>query len=63
MLKEVIVQREIVRLLNKWSEGYETTLLKMFAEWCNKNLISNYEIVEIQENYGVKNMWELREKK
>jgi hypothetical protein len=37
-------QEEIVRLLNKWAEGYETELLEKLAEWTNNNFISIYKI-------------------
>ena len=59
MLLEEKIQRELVRLLNRWAEGYETALLEDFANWANENLISSYKIVEKPENYGKRNMWVL----
>lgn len=62
MIMEETLQREIVRLLNKWSQGYETALLEEFAKWTNVNLISPYKIVEKNENYGKSDMWILEKK-
>lgn len=62
MFKEEEIQRELVRLLNKWAEGYETELLEEFAEWTNKNLISSDKIVYKGDNYGKSDLWILEKK-
>lgn len=44
-LMEEKIQLEVVRLLNRWSEGYETALLEQLVKWMNTYLISEYKII------------------
>ena len=55
MMLEEKAQREIIRLLNKWSEGYETELLEQFADWTNENFLSLYKIVQHENNWYLLN--------
>ena len=63
MLMEEKLQREVVRLLNRWDEGFETELLELLVKWMEQELISPYKIVYRSDNYAVKPMWELEKRR
>jgi len=53
------LQLEVVRLLNRWAEGYETALMEQLVSWMNTYLTSSYKITHDKN----KIKWFLEKKK
>lgn len=52
--------KEIVKLLNKRDEGYETALLEEFVEWHNQQTDSTVQIAEnMDPNFMRASYWEI----